>query len=94
MNKMKLASLLMVSVFVITPQFSNVHAMPSQQVSGNTWKVWGKTDLEAEKRLAVGRNLPQGLVNVLKIIDQCIREGRELKVHQQFGINTFTYNLW
>ena len=70
-----------------------VSATPSVQHGFNFWEVWGWGDLENEKSLARSRNCPQGINAVIRIIEECQRTGRHLKV-TLVGINTFTYNVW
>ena len=55
------------------------------------WYVKG-SNLEGEHGLVEQRNCPQGRPFCHQLIDECIREGRTLHVHQQdWQINTFTY---
>ena len=70
-----------------------VSATPSEQRGINVWEVWGWNDLEGEKGLARNRNCPQGINAVIRIIEECQRTGRHLKVTLT-GFNTFIYSFW
>lgn len=96
-RRMALALITAVSLFsvpVLTVSvMPTVSAAPSVQRALNVWEVWGWNDLEGEKNLARRRRCPQGVDVVIRIIEECQRTGKHLKV-TLVGINTFTYNVW
>lgn len=71
-----------------------VSATPIVNHGRGVWEVWGYHELEGEKNQARHRNCPQGINNVIGIIEECQRTGRHLKVRQEWGINVFSYSVW
>lgn len=78
-------------VGVMESQTNTAYAEPVAKLGLNEWQVWGN-DLHNEIRLAKGRVCPQGLGNVVAMINRCIREGRVLRVSCAIG-NVFFYSV-
>ena len=83
--------LLFVGVGFMKSQTNTAYAEPVAKLGLNEWQVWGN-DLHNEIRLAKGRVCPQGLGNVIAMINRCIREGRVLRVSCAIG-NVFFYSV-